>query len=133
MRGGVGTRDDQTASTRVLIADDDPVFRGLLATVLAREGYAVQTAADGRAALTLIATEAPDLLIADVVMPGLSGWSLLARARRLAPQLRTLLISGVQHLPPAPPELLPTQTAFLRKSGAVEELLAVVKGLTTPV
>ena len=92
----------------------------------------MQTAPDGRAALAQIATEALDLLIADVVMPGLTGWSLLARARRSAPQLRALLISGVQQLPPSPPDLLPAETVFLRKSVAVDELLGAVARLTTP-
>ncbi|MDP9469617.1 MAG: response regulator [Chloroflexota bacterium] len=57
----------------VLVVDDEPVIRDLVADVLRDEGYAVVTAADGREGLDLLARERPDLVLMDVMMPGLDG------------------------------------------------------------
>ena len=62
---------------RVLVVDDNPDMRDYVATLLAEE-YAVQTAADGVAALELASADPPDLIITDVMMPHLDGFGLLA-------------------------------------------------------
>jgi CheY-like chemotaxis protein len=59
--------------SRILIGDDGLALLDTLATLLADEGYPVQTAPDGRVALEMIADEPPDVLITDVMMPGLDG------------------------------------------------------------
>ncbi len=82
------------AST-ILVVDNDPVMRTLVSRVLTREGHHVRQAADGRQALADIAVVRPDLLITDVLMPGLTGWSVFARARRLWPTLPIIIMSGV--------------------------------------
>lgn len=121
------------STQRILIADDDPTIRTLLRRVLEAKGYTVETATDGRAALETIAASPPDLLITDLIMPGLTGWSVLARARRQAPVLPIIIISGadptVRHQEP----LFPDTTVFLRKPVAIEHLLAVVARLLTGV
>ena len=70
--------------TRIVVADDNPVLRELLVTVLEEKGYVVQAASDGSTALTVLASFAPDLLITDVQMPTMSGWELLAAARAVS-------------------------------------------------
>ncbi len=62
---------------RVLVADDNPDMRDYIATLLGDE-YAVQTAADGQAALELAVADPPDLVLTDVMMPRLDGFGLLA-------------------------------------------------------
>ncbi len=64
---------------RILIVDDEPSVRDVMATVLSDAGYSVQTAADGHIALKLIDLAPPDLIITDVMMPHLDGWALLDR------------------------------------------------------
>src|SRR5689334_10100057 len=102
--------------SRILIVDDDPLVRSTLGTYLEDAGYRVEAAVDGYAAEELIAADPPDLLITDVVLPGLVGWSLLARARRIHPDLPVLLLSGIQSSP-AGLHLgsSSTRTAFLSK------------------
>ena len=65
---------------QVLVVDDDAVTRHLLRTVLEQGGYAVTTAADGAAALEE-ARKAPDLILLDVWLPGMSGLDVLERLR----------------------------------------------------
>lgn len=115
--------------TRILIAEDDPIIRSLLGEVLSDEGYCVETAADGRIAMEMMAKTLPDLLITDLLMPGLTGWSVLARVRRQAPDLPILVISGATTgalLDTAP---LPNNTIFLRKPITISQLLTTIEQL----
>ena len=69
------------ASRRILVVDDQPSIRRLLETGLRDAGAEVHTAADGRAALDLIETHEPELVLLDLTMPGLSGWEVLEALR----------------------------------------------------
>jgi DNA-binding response OmpR family regulator len=68
----------------VLIADDDPVIAGMLEALLDREGYTVVPTADGQEALKAAYERKPDLVILDVNMPKLSGWTVLSRLREVS-------------------------------------------------
>jgi len=68
----------------ILVVDDDADTRGLVRRLLERAGYAVREAEDGRAALRELFTVAPDLVLLDVTMPGLDGWTTLARIREVS-------------------------------------------------
>jgi two-component system, OmpR family, phosphate regulon response regulator PhoB len=67
---------------RVLIVDDDPAIRMLCAFNLQQEGLVVVEAADGRLALEQARSERPDLVVTDVMMPGLDGFDLAEALRR---------------------------------------------------
>ena len=67
--------------TTILIVDDDVNIRNLVAEALEREGYAVQKAASGTEALRQIAQEKPDLVLLDLMLPGLSGEAVLPDIR----------------------------------------------------
>lgn len=79
----------------VLLIDDDPVVREVIATVLTMNGYAVHTAADGGAALELLNTGgcAPAVILVDAQMPGLSGKELFVHLRQCS-SARIFLVSG---------------------------------------
>ena len=66
---------------RILVVDDVPENVRLLEAVLAPHGYEVLTASDGLAALEVVATEEPDLILLDVMMPGLDGYAVCANIR----------------------------------------------------
>lgn len=68
-------------SIKALLVDDDPTMRELLAAILADRGYAVDSAADGEAALRLLAHGAHNLVVTDHYMPGMDGLT-LCRALR---------------------------------------------------
>ena len=79
---------------RILIVDDEPNFRHVMATVLLDAGYSVETAADGHIALEIIDVAPPDLIITDVMMPHLDGWALLNHAHERNPSLPVVLMSA---------------------------------------
>lgn len=66
---------------KILVVDDDPSVRRLVSDVLEIEGYQVDAVADGASALLHVASERPDCIVLDVMMPGLDGHEVLARLR----------------------------------------------------
>src|SRR5262249_16620165 len=83
----------------ILVVDDDPDVRWIIAQDLEEIGYVVTEADSGRAALTMLERDARcDLMVADLVMPGLSGLDTLRLARRTRPDLKVLFASGYADL-----------------------------------
>ncbi|WP_230986746.1 ATP-binding response regulator [Cohnella fermenti] len=84
------------APIRILIVDDDPVNLNVLAGILSTEPYNVTKATSGREALEWLADGDWDLLIADVMMPGMSGYELTekVRERRSVSELPVLLLTA---------------------------------------
>lgn len=72
-------------SPRLLVVDDDRDLLDVLRLMLGHAGYQVLTAASGEEALEVYARERPDLVVLDVMMPGMDGWDTMARLRELAP------------------------------------------------
>ena len=67
--------------TTVLVIDDDPVVRDLLLRSLSRDGFRVETAADGPMGLELARKLRPAVITLDVMMPGMDGWAVLSRLK----------------------------------------------------
>jgi two-component system, OmpR family, alkaline phosphatase synthesis response regulator PhoP len=63
--------------TKIVVADDDRMFRKAAETTLRRQGYVVTTASDGEEALQLIRSERPDIIVLDLIMPKLQGFDVL--------------------------------------------------------
>ncbi|MEX2570009.1 MAG: response regulator transcription factor [Gemmatimonadota bacterium] len=76
------TETGAVESQHILVVDDEPDISALVAYHLAREGYRVRTAATGPEALRAIEAEAPDLVLLDLMLPGLSGLDVLREIRR---------------------------------------------------
>jgi CheY-like chemotaxis protein len=72
---------DALNSAPVLVVDDDPDLRDVVALALGLEGYFVLTATNGREALAHITTRPPSVVLLDLQMPVMSGWELVARLR----------------------------------------------------
>ena len=70
------------AVRRILVVDDEPMVREVLVTYLEREGYAVDQATDGKAALELAVSAKPDLIVLDVMLPEVDGFAVLTRLRQ---------------------------------------------------
>lgn len=79
---------------QILLAEDDDSMREFLARALRRAGHQVEAVADGAEAMTALDSTPFDLLLADVVMPGLDGIELARRAGQAQPGLRVMFITG---------------------------------------
>ena len=114
----------------VLVVDDEPVLRILVREILQDEGYAVIDAADGRSMLEVLEGVHPDLVLMDVMMPGVDGWEAyqILRSGADLPDLPVVMMSAA--VPPS--KLDPSITAFLRKPFDLAELLELVARLIGP-
>jgi CheY-like chemotaxis protein len=114
----------------VLVVDDEPVLRVLVREILQDEGYAVIDAADGRSMLELLDGVHPDLVLMDVMMPGIDGREAyqILRSRTDLPDLPVVMMSAAVQ----PSKLDPSITAFLRKPFDLTELLELVARLIGP-
>src|SRR5262249_3613618 len=79
---------------RVLVVDDNTEVRSMLEDVLTSLGYSTRSAADGATAVRAVLSEAPDVVLLDVYMPGLSGVGALPTIVALAPNAKVIMISG---------------------------------------
>ncbi len=79
---------------RVAVVDDEEALRAAFAEALRRAGYEVVVYPDAASALPALVTEPPDVLVTDVVMPGMSGLELAMALRELQPDLPVLVVSG---------------------------------------
>jgi CheY-like chemotaxis protein len=79
---------------RILVADDNPEVREMLEDVLTSLGYVTKTAADGTEAVRAVIADAPDVVLLDVYMPGLSGVGALPTIVAVAPHTKVIMISG---------------------------------------
>jgi CheY-like chemotaxis protein len=78
----------------VLIVDDEKVIADTLSMILSKSGFTTMTAYDGISALEIAAAIAPDLIISDVVMPGMTGVELAIAVTQTLPTCKILLFSG---------------------------------------
>jgi DNA-binding response OmpR family regulator len=83
-----------TTSGRVLIVDDEPHVRELLRDFLGGEGYLVETVETGAKALDAVPAFQPDVILVDMLMPGLSGTDVLLALRRAGVTVPVILVSG---------------------------------------
>ncbi|HEX5237729.1 MAG TPA: response regulator [Sphingomicrobium sp.] len=88
-------KDELWGTGTVLLVEDEPMVRTVAERALTRHGYTVITADNGEEALDILAAGDPiDLLISDVVMPGMDGPTMVREARKSRPDLKILFMSG---------------------------------------
>jgi CheY-like chemotaxis protein len=105
----------------ILVVDDDADVREVIAETLEGFGYSVIVAASGEEALPMLAERAEiGILITDVRMPGMSGFELAARAKRVTAGLKVIITSGY-FLPQ------PIAERFLKKPFRMHELASAVR------
>ncbi|HZS01023.1 MAG TPA: response regulator transcription factor [Chloroflexota bacterium] len=130
--------------TDVLLVEDEPELRRLIIRELEAAGYEVRTAADGPAALRLIAAAAPDIVILDWMLPGLDGLEVLRRLRQTSSVPVLMLTARAEEVdrvvglevgaddyltkPFGMRELIARVRALLRRHVRLAEMLAADRG-----
>jgi two-component system, OmpR family, response regulator len=114
---------------RILVVEDEPKMRALLRRALAEEGYAVDVAADGPAALGLAAAAAFDAIVLDVMLPGLDGFGVCAALRRDGVWVPVLMLTARDAVSDRIRGLDGGADDYLTKPFSLEELLARLRAL----
>lgn len=112
---------------RLLLIDDDETTREVLTLLLAAEGWTVTEAASGEEALALASSVAPDVILSDLQMPGISGEELASHLRSACPSKPILLAMTA-----TPKGNVPGYDALLTKPFAPSEVRRMSKTPTTP-
>ncbi len=113
----------------LLIVDDDPHITDLLRRVLAYEGFGVTVAASGTEAFRRMLERAPDLIILDVMLPGINGMEIVRRLRAAGDTIPVLMLTARDGVADRVTGLETGADDYLVKPFAQEELLARVKAL----
>ena len=79
---------------KVLIVDDEPSIRETLSEFVRETGHEAFAAADANEALEIVAQSRPDVVVCDIVLPGMDGTGLLERIRRIAPDAQVIMVTG---------------------------------------
>ena len=110
------------AMPRILLAEDDDSLRGFLARALERAGYEVTACADGDEAAAVLDQDW-DLLLTDIVMPGLDGIEVARQAAARHPGLRIMFITGFAAVALAAGESAPAGSKVLSKPIHLREIV----------
>jgi two-component system response regulator MprA len=116
------------AAGRVLVVDDDPRIAASIRRALVYEGYTVEVVADGVAALARVREQVPDLVVLDVMLPGLDGME-VCRRLRAADEVPILMLTARDATAERVRGLDSGADDYLVKPFAYEELLARVRAL----
>ena len=112
--------------SRILLAEDDDSLRGFLARALERAGHDVKACADGDEAVTFL-DEPWDLLLTDIVMPGLDGIEVARQAAARQPGLRIMFITGFAAVALAAGDKAPAGAKVLSKPIHLREIVTEVE------
>ena len=111
---------------RILVIDDEEHMLVLFESVLGKEGYAVVCAASAEDALRLLETEEFDLIVSDLLLPGMDGLTLLQQIKALRPTLPYILLTGHGTVRSAVEAMKEGATDYLTKPVDTDELKVVI-------
>ncbi len=110
----------------VLVVDDDAPIRDSLEKILKRDGYAIQTAADGESALEVIRHQPVNLILADLRMPNMDGLRLLKAAKILSPEIEVILMTAYGEVDTAVEAMQAGAYHFIQKPLKRSEILLTI-------
>ena len=122
---------EATTGTSVLVVDDEPQVVWMLRFSLEAEGYQTFSARDGRAALAEIRMRRPNVVLLDIMMPVMDGWSVLEELRSLPEEERprVVVVSARASLRDRAKAAELGADAFVPKPFNVDDLLLVLHGM----
>jgi two-component system OmpR family response regulator len=115
--------------TRVLIVDDEPNIRDLLATSLRFAGFDIQTAANGTAAVTAVTKSEPDIILLDVMLPDMNGFSVTKKLRSAGIQAPILFLTARDEVEDKITGLTVGGDDYLTKPFSLDEVVARIQAI----
>ena len=119
--------DQGTDGARLLVVEDEPNIRELLATSLKFNGFEVEVAGDGRAALDTAATFLPDLVVLDVMLPDFDGFEVVDRLRGRGQEMPVLFLTARDSLDDTIKGLTVGGDDYVTKPFSLEEVVARIR------
>jgi len=117
-------------SNKILLVEDEPQISGFISRGLRREGYNVLTAMDGETGLEMAFSELPDLVILDIMLPGIDGLAVCRQIREAELQTPILMLTAKDAVPDRVAGLEAGADDYLIKPFAFEELMARIRALS---
>jgi CheY-like chemotaxis protein len=123
---------NRSTQRTVVVVDDDPAILDLVEMVLDEEGYQVRTASNGREALDLLKTQQPSIVLLDLMMPVMDGWSFcrLVKDDVETSNLPIIVMSADRHLSQKADDV--RADGFLTKPFDIDKLLDMVARYSAP-
>lgn len=121
------TREREAVAEKILVVDDEPEVGEAIADLLRAAGYEVEVSTDSLAAIGRIMAVSYDLIVSDIMMPGLTGLELLSMIKSHRPSPEVILVTGYSTRERAMEALEHGAFAFIEKPVDAEGLLERVK------
>lgn len=119
------------SARKIMVVDDDELFRNLLVKAFSSRGYRSECAADCNSAIALAKQFQPEYAVVDLIMPGDSGLVLVQALHRLNPEMRILMLTGYASISTAVEAVKLGATNYLPKPADADEILAALDKTTT--
>ena len=116
-------------SARLLVVDDEPNIRDLLAASLRFAGFEVEAAADGNEALRMAEEVHPDLVVLDVMLPDMDGFTVLRRLRATGPKIPVLFLTARDDMTDKVQGLTAGGDDYVTKPFSLEEVVARIHAI----
>ncbi|MGW2223775.1 response regulator transcription factor [Nonomuraea sp. NPDC001684] len=120
---------NEQSAAKVLVVDDEPNIRELLSEALELNGFAVRTVSDGRRALEEVARERPDIIVLDVMMPGLDGFTVARRLREAGDSPLVLFLTAKDAVPDRIAGLTAGGDDYVTKPFSLEEVVLRLRAI----
>ncbi len=116
---------------RILVVDDDETLASLLVDLIEMKGYQAEKSASGRQALRMVSENPPDLILLDIVMPGLNGFEVLTKLRSnpATEEIPVVIISGLSDELSVLEGWVRDTDGYISKPFAIDELVRNVEAV----
>ena len=111
----------------ILVVEDDPIIRQTVEYALRRAGFSVDSAGDGPSALALAESGSPDLVVLDLMLPGIDGYEIAARLRSRDKEMAIIMVTALDQERDKVKGLDAGADDYITKPFSMEELLARVR------
>ncbi len=115
------------ANARLLIVEDDPQMRRILSDMLSEEGYKVSSVGSGKEAIEKVKGNGFDVVVADIVMPGMDGMGVLKEVKKLEPQIHVIMITAFATIENAVEAMKNGASDYIAKPFKIAEVEVAIK------